>query len=184
MLVERRVGRGRVLLWTSSLDLDWTNLPLQAAFLPLVQRITSWLGGEAGLASTRFEGLVGEPMSVPLPDGAGDPTLSGPGGAELAFTLQPGAEPAVRFVPALPGAYSLSFDGAQPFAWVAVNVDPLESDVRVAEALAEVEARLKPELFERRAELGLWSVWLGLVLLGLQALYGRWLNRRIPHATP
>jgi hypothetical protein len=179
VLIEQQVGQGRVLLWTSTLDLDWTNLPLQAAFLPLVQRITSWLGGEAGMASSRFEGLVGEPVSVPLPEGAGDPRLTGPNGEAVSYTVEAGSEPAVRFLPTLPGAYALAFEGSPPFARVAVNVDPLESDVRVGDALAAVEAELKPELFLRTAELGLWSIWLAVALLALQAVTSRVLGRRI-----
>ncbi len=179
VLIEHKVGRGRVLLWTSTMDLDWTNLPLQAAFLPLIQRVTSWLGGEAGMSSNRFEGWVGEPMAVPLPEGGGDPTLLGPEEQELAYTIRGGSEPAVRFVPKAPGAYSLRFDGTPPFAWMAVNVDPLESDVRVTEELAGVEAQLKPELFLRKAELGLWAVWLGLGLLALQGILSRILARRV-----
>ncbi len=97
----------------------------------------------------------------------------------MPYTLEPGAEPAVRFLPELPGAYALAFEGSQPFAWVAVNVDPLESDVRVGDALAAVEAELKPELFLRRAEVGLWSIWLAVALLALQALASRVLGRRL-----
>ena len=47
-LVERKVGSGRVLVWTSSLDWDWSNFPLQAIFMPYMQRLVSYLGGEAG----------------------------------------------------------------------------------------------------------------------------------------
>lgn len=42
-LLERRVGAGRVLLWASSLDLQWTDLPLKSIFLPFVHRIAATL---------------------------------------------------------------------------------------------------------------------------------------------
>ena len=42
-LVERRVGNGRVLMWTSSLDLQWTDLPLKSIFLPFVHRMATTL---------------------------------------------------------------------------------------------------------------------------------------------
>ena len=32
-LVERKVGKGRVLVWTSTFDLGWTNLPLQSEYM-------------------------------------------------------------------------------------------------------------------------------------------------------
>ena len=37
-LVERRVGTGRVLVWGSTLDTYWNDLPLQPVFLPFVHR--------------------------------------------------------------------------------------------------------------------------------------------------
>ena len=43
-LVERPVGIGRVVVWASSLDSYWTNLPLQPVFLPFVHQ----LGKHAG----------------------------------------------------------------------------------------------------------------------------------------
>jgi len=179
VLVERVVGRGRVLLWTSTVDLDWTNLPLQAAYLPLVQRITSWLGGEAGAASSRYEGRVFDTVQVAVPGGTGEPILTGPDAEEVSYTMKSGPERTVRFVPTRPGAYALAFEGASPFAMVAVNTDPVESDVRVHGELAQVEAEVAPELFLRKAELGLWALWLGLALLAAQAVMGRWLGRRI-----
>ncbi len=42
-LVERRVGNGRVLVWTSSLDLQGNDLPLKSVFLPFVHRMVTTL---------------------------------------------------------------------------------------------------------------------------------------------
>ena len=38
-LLERRVGRGTVLVWTSSLDNFWSELPLQPVYLPFVHQL-------------------------------------------------------------------------------------------------------------------------------------------------
>jgi hypothetical protein len=38
-LAERRLGLGRVLAWTSTLDLDWSDLPLKPVFLPFVHQV-------------------------------------------------------------------------------------------------------------------------------------------------
>ncbi|HET9947894.1 MAG TPA: BatA domain-containing protein [Longimicrobiales bacterium] len=46
-LAERRVGRGRVLVWTSSLDSYWTDFALQPVYLPFVHRTIEHLGGRA-----------------------------------------------------------------------------------------------------------------------------------------
>ena len=35
-LLERRLGAGRVLLWASSLDLDWNDFAVKPVFLPFV----------------------------------------------------------------------------------------------------------------------------------------------------
>jgi len=42
-VVERRVGAGRVLLWASSFDQSWTDLPLRSVFLPFVHRAATHL---------------------------------------------------------------------------------------------------------------------------------------------
>jgi uncharacterized membrane protein len=58
-IVERGYGRGRVMLFTSLPDPSWSNLPLRRVFLPLVNRLVSYLaGGGAGAA----ESSVGEEM--------------------------------------------------------------------------------------------------------------------------
>lgn len=44
LLVERRRGLGLVQLFTSSLNPDWTELPLQAAYVPLMRGVAGHLG--------------------------------------------------------------------------------------------------------------------------------------------
>jgi len=41
LLVHRQVGRGHVLLLTSSLGVSWSSLPVRRAFLPLLARLTN-----------------------------------------------------------------------------------------------------------------------------------------------
>ena len=38
-LVERRVGRGKVVVWTSTFDVAWNDLALKPVFLPFVHRV-------------------------------------------------------------------------------------------------------------------------------------------------
>lgn len=45
VFIASRHGRGRVLLYASSVDRDWSDLPIRTAFLPLAQRIAGWLTG-------------------------------------------------------------------------------------------------------------------------------------------
>ena len=48
LLCEHTYGRGRVALFASSCDRDWTNLPVQPAFLPFVYRLVGHLAQSAG----------------------------------------------------------------------------------------------------------------------------------------
>lgn len=43
-LVARR-GKGRLFIFASTVDRDWSDLPIRTSFLPLVQRATAWLTG-------------------------------------------------------------------------------------------------------------------------------------------
>jgi hypothetical protein len=55
-LVDAEVGRGRVLLLTTSVDREWTDLPIRPGFLPLVQEAARYLAaaptGDATAAVT------------------------------------------------------------------------------------------------------------------------------------
>ncbi len=62
-LVEREVGKGRVMLLTTTVDREWTDLPIRAGFLPLMREATRNLVGandEDGATTL----LVGEPRML------------------------------------------------------------------------------------------------------------------------
>lgn len=166
-LVERRMGAGRVMLWTGTVDLAWGNLPLQAAFMPMMQRLVGYLGGEAGGSVARLDARVGETLSVQLPDLAFEPEVIGPQGTPVKSRIE-GSR--LTFRPMRPGDYKVALPDSAPFAWVAVNTDPEESDVRRGPEVSRVQGDLKPELLERTVELSRGSLLLGLVLLLLQGL--------------
>lgn len=167
-LVERRIGQGRVLVWTGTVDLGWGNLPLQSVFMPLVQRIVTYLGGEAAQSMGRFDGTVGVPVAVPLPDLAIEPTVIGPGGAPFRSRREGST---LLFTPDAPGRYSLVIEGSPALAQVAVNVAADESDVRQYESVAEVERTLDPELLTQRLDLSRPFLWMGLLaMLGAAGL--------------
>lgn len=166
-MVERRIGQGRVVVWTGTLDLGWGNLPLQAVFMPLVQRLVGYLGGEAGAGAARLDGTVNQPVVLDLPDLALEPAVIGPDGAPVRSRIE-GTR--LTFVPSAPGAYRIEIESAPPLAWVAVNTDPEESDVRTYASVAAVEREIAPELLTRHFDLGRPLLGLGLLLLVLQAL--------------
>jgi len=63
-LVERKVGAGRVMLWTSTLDLSWNDLAVKPVYLPFVHRVVRHLGGYREPEPWRTVGDVVEPSSA------------------------------------------------------------------------------------------------------------------------
>jgi hypothetical protein len=166
-LVERKIGAGHVLIWTGTIDLGWGNLPLQAVFMPMMQRLVTYLGGDAGGGARRLTAIVGDTVAIDLPDRILDLEVVGPDG-QLVTSRIDGSK--LLFTPDTPGAYEVSAESAPTMAWVAVNSDPVESDVRVYGSVAEVQGQLKPELLEHRLDLGRGFLAFGLLLLVGQAL--------------
>jgi hypothetical protein len=169
-LIERRIGNGRVLLWTSTIDLGWSNLPLQAIFMPFVQRVTGYLGGDAGGATATADGLVDAPVTLSFPPSGGDPEVTGPDGQIVASERTIGA---LTFTPSLQGAYAAVPAGLPPLAWVAVNTAPAESDIRRGASLVEVQAKIAPERLRRTFDLDLPLMGVGIALLFGVAALGR-----------
>lgn len=166
LLVERRLGQGRVLWLTGTFDRDWGDFPLQAAFMPWVQQVVRYLGADTGGGGLRETGRVGETQTVTLPEGVLDVSVTGPGGAVPAQVRGS----TVSFEPIKAGAYLVETPGAPPLAWVAVNVDPQESDVRPGPSLIETAAEIDPERFLVRLDLGEGLLGGALLLALLQAL--------------
>ncbi len=137
LLLERKVGAGIVLLWTSSADMDWNNLPARPFFLPLLHQMVYY----AGRPTQRGESVtVGMPCALDLPEtgGALEVAFYGPGQTELDEPLAVlEAAPAegggrVEFSgTGQPGVYRAlySVDGAEQARLFAVNVDPRESQL-------------------------------------------------------
>jgi Aerotolerance regulator N-terminal len=82
-LVEARVGGGRLLLFTSTLDRDWNDLPLHPGFLPLMQESVRHLARRRDRATTG-ELLVGQAAPLPTLD-LQRLEVRGPGGAGAVF---------------------------------------------------------------------------------------------------
>jgi hypothetical protein len=64
LLLERSMGNGRVLLFTSSLDREWNDLPVQPAFVPLMAGIANHLMGGAGFTSEANLGSTLAPRAL------------------------------------------------------------------------------------------------------------------------
>lgn len=170
-LVERRSGLGRVLLWTTVIDMDWkSNAPAQSTFMPFVQRIVGYLGGSAGGGALQAEAIVGQRVVIEIPMPDLEPSLWNPDGTLVPAELARSELLRVAFTPDRPGAWAIGVEGEPPLALVAVNTPVEESDVKVYDTLAETEASVDPKLLENSLDLGRASLGLGVVALVLQGL--------------
>jgi len=151
VLMESEMGKGRIFLFASSADLDWNDLPLNAAYLPLIQ----------GLLKEGV-GLNRDPLPPSLRvgeifPGAGQPSqVSGsPGG---------------------PGVYRLSTASGE--AWRGLNPPAEESDLRkmTAEEMKKRLGTMEVKVIEskegasgtpRAGRKELWPYILGFVLVVL-----------------
>jgi hypothetical protein len=189
-LVEHRVGRGRVLVWTSGLDNVWSDLPVQPVFLPLVHQMMRYLAGYVEHQTAFPVGFVLDlDAARGLVGGGRDVSVESPAGRRVA--LGAGGEPAIRLD--APGFYAVRAVGEDvAAASVAVNPDPAEGDlapmdldaflaaVRPAEAAPAAapsgEAVISPAERERRQGLW-WYLVAGAVVLALAETL---LSNRLP----
>lgn len=156
-LVEAEIGRGRVLLLTTSVDREWTDLPIRPGFLPLIQESARRLAGvPSGDAISAL--LVGTPREIPAaaddrrieiikPDGEGravvpeprEATIRAPNdkGESISAAVGRAARVAVFRQTDQPGVYrvrSFRDNGAavdRPDETFVVNLDTRESDPTV-----------------------------------------------------
>jgi hypothetical protein len=121
-LLEKKVGKGRVLLFTSSLDMQWNNLPRQGMYVPLVHETLRYL---AVHEEKRPSYTIGEPVRLLLPVGNAV-RVTGPKGAETILTSTKGDDVFYRATDR-PGFYDVR--GRQEKDVLAVNILPVESDL-------------------------------------------------------
>ena len=139
-VVERVVGSGHVIAFTSTLDNRWNDFPTKHLFLPLVHEISRYL---AQYAEPEAWYTVGRMLDVSVPiaaivrEGAAGDTKAAarkPSGVVMSpsgqqFTVGEGGAQAVEL--GEQGFYSVRLQGLgdrRPFQ-VAVNLDPSESDL-------------------------------------------------------
>jgi hypothetical protein len=64
LMVEKPFGRGRVIAIASTANANWNNLPLQPVFVPLMQRLVTYLATQNAAPQSS---LAGTPLRVNLP---------------------------------------------------------------------------------------------------------------------
>ncbi|BDG09617.1 vWA domain-containing protein [Anaeromyxobacter paludicola] len=132
-LVEARRGKGRVVLYTSTLDRAWSDWTIRTSFLPAMQRFAAYLAG----------GLEDRPAPPALVLGAHP--LQPRGGQKVLAVVRPdgrelppdrGPDGALTVTPDRPGLWQVKVEepGAaprlDPRLAFAVQPDPRESDTR------------------------------------------------------
>lgn len=188
LMVERRVGRGRVVLFASTANRDWHNMVLNPAFAMLLHQTVSYV--------TRHEleipVEVGQPIVVPLDDMDvdDDVTFIEPGGRTVNTKTveRQGRTIGVFERTEEVGFHRVQCEVATPAFLVAVNPATEESDVEALDAdqreelaremgmevLAQ-EGSLEPTIRSKR--LGR-ELWMPLVILALAAAIGESLLAR------
>ncbi len=174
-LVEQDFGAGKVLLFASSMDLEWNNLPLQGLFLPFVHEILRHLA-QPELKRRAYQ--VGDRFSVDLNNSGAVAAVRGPDGA----ALEPGAENSV-IEAQMPGIIRAEVDGSEEF--FAVNTDAGESSLARVPASSLTDAIINPDTdvvrsraaqmadmvqtLERPQRIWWWILGLALLLLLLES---------------
>jgi hypothetical protein len=184
-LLERRVGRGRVLVLTSALDGVWNDFPLQPVFLPVLREAATYA---AGYSETRPWAVVGDVTTIA---GSATPAVVvAPSGARL--HLDTSGEPAALQL-AEQGFYEVRPDRGtnDSTRLVAVNVNLAESDLApldtalfaaaVAPRATAGESRhtdpnIAPAELERRQRTWWYLLLAALLVLGAETL----LSNRLP----
>ncbi len=129
VFLASRQGKGRVLLYSSSVDADWSDLPIRTGFLPLVQRIAAWLTGSLD-EREELKARVGEVLTLPVSAELTPALARTPSGVELPITTSVGAaQPSVGPLPE-PGRYDVLDAAGKPLDALtfAAGLDPLASD--------------------------------------------------------
>jgi hypothetical protein len=130
MEARDKSGAGRVLLWTSTLDLEWNDLAVKPVFLPFVHTVTKYL---ADFAEPPASLTVGQVIPTPRRAGGkgtavarGGTIAVAPSGARVAVETEDGALELSE-----QGFYDVRTQGAaaDSATTLASNVDLTESDL-------------------------------------------------------
>ncbi|HEX6770036.1 MAG TPA: BatA domain-containing protein [Candidatus Binatia bacterium] len=192
LLLEQKVGAGKVMLLTTGADRDWSDLPVKTVFLPLIQSLTQYLAGgkrgnlDAGIVVGAVKELsfpatfVGRNLRVTKPDKQNTEVAIAGAKERAAAAVDDNDQAGIYRLSLLAGGDK---DSGAPQIY-AVNAPFLESRLDEISA-AELAGKLKPirtEVLDIAAlKEGGKRVDLALPLLGLlivTLLFEGWLGQR------
>ena len=121
-LLELALGKGRVLMFTSSLDTEWNNLPLQVFYLPLMHETINYL---ALMEDKKQAYNVGESVPIVVPQGK-TALITGPSHQETKLVSTPEDYSYYKSTH-IPGFYNVRTGNIENY--FAVNYIAKESDL-------------------------------------------------------
>jgi hypothetical protein len=121
-LIEATRGGGKLLLFTSTLDASWNDLPLTPIYLPLLRQMARHLGER----EERAWNLVGQTFTVDAEKDGNPPAVDAPNGERITDRKQTSAGELI-VAAREPGFYRLRYANNSDFT--AVNLDSKESDL-------------------------------------------------------
>ncbi len=152
-LLEKQVGEGTLLIYTSAFRLQLSDIPHRTIFAPLVSRSAAY----AGLRHTVEHGSssVGTPISYPLTAAMLKQDLEMQRPDDRFDRLTPSMQPGGAFIEYsqtdIPGLYQLLAEGRAVAQW-AVNVSSQEAAYPVWDD-TQIEKRLKASVLPRTTNL-------------------------------
>jgi len=191
---ERKVGQGRVIVWTSTLDDSWTDIGVKPVFLPLVHQLVRYLARYEP-ATSWF--TVGQVLDLSQrAKGRADRIVVTPSGERITQSgVGEGNEGLLELTEQ--GIYEIRTSGAAATARpeaIAVNLDPAESDLSPLDPLelvaavtghatpgsvvAESPQAMTREDAERRQSLWWYLLLAGLLLLATETIISNRLSRK------
>lgn len=139
-LIERRLGDGRVMLWTTTLDREWTDFPVRTAYLPLMRRAVQYLARRV-TSRGQADPVVGERVELDVGGLVREQVVvRGPG--EVRIVAQ-AADGAVSVSPEEVGFWEVWADDDTPRGDVDAprnRLDELSFAVNVPRSESELEA--------------------------------------------
>jgi hypothetical protein len=187
---ERRIGAGRVIAWTSTLDDSWSDVAVKPVYLPLVHQLVRYLAHYEQPVSWL---TVGQVLDLAASSKSrGDRVVVTPAGQRL--TQAAGAPGLLELNEQ--GIYEVRGSGTAASAKrpeaLAVNLDPAESDltpIDTRELVAAVTGRASPvaapplaleatqEDAEKHQALWWYLLFAGLLLLATETVIANRLSR-------
>jgi hypothetical protein len=130
VLLAARRGKGRVLVFASTVDRDWTDLPIRTAFLPLAQRIAAWLTGTLD-EREEVRPRVGQSVTLQPEPGVSAAFARAPSGLEVPLAPAPPGNQVTGGPLPEPGRYLVVDAKGQRLESLsfAATLDPAASDL-------------------------------------------------------